>query len=100
MIGYNSCEAETRAPDFFFVDEAHTSGQAFSLNTSSATKMYYSGSGCVRVEAHCLPPSLFLMRKNGSSIKRKLSQEMIMTLANQITKITNPRIEKAFIGRR
>ena len=45
-----------------------------------------------------LPPSLFLMRKNGSSINRKLSQETSMTLANQITKITNPRIENALIG--
>src|SRR5437763_3916048 len=44
-----------------------------------------------------LPPSLFLKRKNGSSINRKLSQETSMTLANQITKITNPRIENALI---
>ena len=47
-----------------------------------------------------LLPSLFLTRKNGSSINRKLSQETSMTLANQITKITNPRIENALIGAR
>src|SRR6266480_6114546 len=56
--------------------------------------------GATEIAVRCVPPSLFLIRKNGTSRNRKLNQETITTLANQIRKITNPRTENAFIGLR